>query len=93
MAECPLHVVFGAGNVGRTLATHLSERGLAVRVVSRSQPSELPGAVEWRGADASNTEAATEAATDAAVVYQCLNAPYPKWWRTSTVTARPAVHP
>ena len=42
MADGPLHVVFGAGNVGRALAAHLSGLGLSVRVVSRSQPSELP---------------------------------------------------
>ena len=79
MADGPLHVVFGAGNVGRALAAHLSGLGLSVRVVSRSQPSELPGAVEWRGADAGDAAAATEAGSGATVIYQCLNAPYPKW--------------
>jgi predicted dinucleotide-binding enzyme len=52
MADGPLHVVFGAGNVGRALAAHLSGLGLPVRVVSRSQPAALPEGVEWRGADA-----------------------------------------
>jgi nucleoside-diphosphate-sugar epimerase len=79
MADGPFHVVFGAGNVGRALAADLSGLGLPVRLVSRSQPSELPGAVEWRGADASDAAAATEAASGATVIYQCLNAPYPKW--------------
>ena len=78
MADGPLHVVFGAGNVGRALAAHLSGLGLSVRVVSRSQPSELPG-VEWRGADAGDAAVATEASTGAAVIYQSLNAPYSKW--------------
>ncbi|MGD0393352.1 MAG: NAD-dependent epimerase/dehydratase family protein [Acidimicrobiales bacterium] len=79
MAEGPLHVVFGAGNVGRTLAAHLSEQGLAVRMVSRTQPVAVPEGVVWRAADAGDTEAAAEAATGAAVIYQCLNAPYSKW--------------
>jgi nucleoside-diphosphate-sugar epimerase len=79
MTEPLLHVVFGAGNVGRALADRLSGLGVAVRVVTRTQPSVLPKGVEWRAADAANAEAATEASSDAAVIYQCLNAPYAKW--------------
>ena len=75
----PLHVVFGAGNVGRALAAHLSALGLTVRVVSRNQPAALSERAEWRAADASDADAAIEAASGAAVIYQCLNAPYPKW--------------
>ena len=81
MAEGPLHVVFGAGNVGRTLAADLSERGLAVRMVSRDEPVALPEGVVWRAADAGDVGAAAEAASGAAVIYQCLNAPYSKWPR------------
>jgi uncharacterized protein YbjT (DUF2867 family) len=73
------HVVFGAGQVGRVLSAGLAERGLAVRVVSRKRPAELAEGVEWRAADASDPDAATAAAAGAAVVYQCLNAPYAKW--------------
>ena len=79
MADRPLHVVFGAGNVGRALVVQLSELGLTVRVVTRTQPSGLPKGVQWRGADAADATAATEAARGAAVIYQCLNAPYAKW--------------
>ena len=79
MSDRQIHVVFGAGQVGRTLAAQLSERGLAVRVISRSQPSVLPAGVEWRAADASVPEAAATAAAGASVVYQCLNAPYTDW--------------
>ena len=79
MADRPLHVVFGAGNVGRALVVRLSELGLPVRVVTRTQPSGLPDGVQWRGADAADATAATEAARGAAVIYQCLNAPYAKW--------------
>lgn len=79
MSEIPLHVVFGAGQVGRGLCARLAGLGLAVRAVSRSRPSGLAVGVDWRGADASDPEAAVEAATGAAVIYQCLNAPYTSW--------------
>ena len=77
--EHPQHVIFGAGQVGRALTAHLAGLGLPVRVVSRRQPTDLPVGVGWRGADATDAEAATDAAKDATVIYQCLNAPYAKW--------------
>jgi nucleoside-diphosphate-sugar epimerase len=73
-----LHVVFGTGQVGRTLAAHLAGRGMAVRAVSRHRPAALAG-VDWRAADAADPAAATAAATGATVIYQCLNAPYHQW--------------
>jgi len=79
MADRPLHVVFGAGNVGQALLVHLSGLGHPVRVVSRTQPSALPEGVQWRRADAADATDATGAARGAAVIYQCLNAPYAKW--------------
>ena len=79
MPEEPLHVVFGAGQVGRALAARLAGLGLVVRVVSRSRPGGLLAGVQWQGADATDPRAATDAAAGAAVVYQCLNAPYTDW--------------
>src|SRR6201996_7009503 len=78
MGENRLHVVFGTGQVGSALAAHLAGRGIAVRAVSRHQPPELAG-VDWRAADATDPEAAADAAKGASVVYQCLNAPYTQW--------------
>jgi nucleoside-diphosphate-sugar epimerase len=52
---------------------------MPVRVVSRHRAAGLPEVVDWRGADATNPEEASEAAHGAAVVYQCLNAPYTNW--------------
>jgi len=78
IGENRLHVVFGAGQVGTALALHLAGRGIAVRSVSRRRPAALPG-VDWRGADAADAEAAADAAKGAAVIYQCLNAPYHQW--------------
>jgi nucleoside-diphosphate-sugar epimerase len=79
MPERQLHIVFGAGQVGRALAARLAGLGLAVRVVSRTRPTGLLDDVQWRGADATNPEAATDAAAGASVLYQCLNAPYTDW--------------
>jgi uncharacterized protein YbjT (DUF2867 family) len=93
------HVVFGAGQVGRALAARLAGLGVPVRMVSRHRPSALVDGVDWRAADATDTEAATDAAKGASVVYQCLNAPYTDWlerfprcseacWARRSATAR-----
>jgi len=74
-----LQVVFGTGQVGTALAAHLAGLGLPVRAVSRSRPAVLPGGGDWRTADASDPEAAADAAKGASVIYQCLNAPYTQW--------------
>ncbi len=79
MSQDRLHVVFGFGQVGRALTTHLAGLGLPVRVVSLNRPPGLVDGVDWRAADATDHDAATDAAKGATVVYQCLNAPYTNW--------------
>ena len=79
MGEEQLHVVFGTGQVGSALAAHLTGMGLAVRTVSRDRPRTLADGADWRAADATDPEAAADAAKGASVVYQCLNAPYAQW--------------
>ena len=79
MSERELHVVFGTGQVGTALAAHLAGMGLGVRSVSRHRPRMLADGVDWRGADVTDPEGAADAAKGAAVVYQCLNAPYTQW--------------
>ncbi len=79
MNDRQLHVVFGAGQVGQALAARLASLHLSVRMVSRHQPSTPLDGVEWQAADATDPEAATDAAKGASVVYQCLNAPYTDW--------------
>ena len=74
-----LRVIFGAGQVGRVLVALLAERGVKVRVVSRRRPTGLAQGTDWRAADAADLDAATDAASGAAVIYQCLNAPYAQW--------------
>jgi nucleoside-diphosphate-sugar epimerase len=79
MGEDPLHVVFGTGQVGLTLAARLAGAGVLVRTVSRRRPAVLAEGVDWRAADATDPEAVADAAKGASVVYQCLNAPYTQW--------------
>jgi nucleoside-diphosphate-sugar epimerase len=79
MTDAGLHVVFGAGQVGHALATHLGRMGLPVRSVSRHRPQTLADGVDWRVADVTDREAATDAAKGASVIYQCLNASYTQW--------------
>jgi nucleoside-diphosphate-sugar epimerase len=79
MSEDHLHVVFGTGQVGRALTAHLTEAGLSARAVSRTRPVGLLDGIDWRAVDATDPDAATDAAEGASVVYQCLNAPYTDW--------------
>jgi nucleoside-diphosphate-sugar epimerase len=79
VSEDRLHVVFGVGQVGRALSARLAGLGLAVRAVSRHRPARLVDGVDWRAADAFDPQAANDAAEGAAVIYQCLNAPYTSW--------------
>ena len=78
MSDDGLQIVFGTGQVGNALAAHLAGLGHPVRAVSRHRPAALAG-VDWRSADAADPEAAADAAKGAAVIYQCLNAPYNQW--------------
>ncbi len=74
-----LHVVFGAGPIGRATIDELVARDLRVRVVNRSGHASVPPGVEVVAADASDPGAATTAAEGATVVYQCLNPEYHRW--------------
>lgn len=74
-----MHVVFGTGQVGQTLANHLIADGYAVRAASRHRPAGLSDKVDWCSVDAADPEAATEVAQGASVIYQCLNPLYTEW--------------
>ena len=89
-----LHVVFGAtGAAGRATVRALVAQGLPVRAVSR-KPAGFPDGVETTAADAADAEATRHAAEGAAVIYNCVNAPYTQWpelfpplWRNVTAAA------
>ncbi len=78
----PLHVVFGAGQIGPLVARGLLARGLAVRLVRRGRfGAELPAGVEGVNADVLDPAARAAAARGAAVVYHCVNPVYTAWAR------------
>jgi nucleoside-diphosphate-sugar epimerase len=79
MTEPNLHVVAGLGPVGRAVVTELLDRGLPVRAIARHAGSPLPPAVEFVGADLSDSGAARRAMAGAAVVYHAASAPYDRW--------------
>ncbi len=74
------HVIVGAGAVGSAIATLLAERGEHVRLISRRGTGpECPG-IERVAADATDTQRLTELAAAAAVLYNCANPQYHRWF-------------
>jgi nucleoside-diphosphate-sugar epimerase len=73
-----LHVVFGAGPLGRSVVQELVRRGKTVRVVSRSGTMvEAPQGVELVPGDLYDPAAVRALAQGAAVAYQCAQ---PHYW-------------
>ncbi len=68
----PLHVVFGAGQIGASLARLLHSRGDRVRVVRRGDKPVGAG-IEVRAGDARDATFAIAATAGASVVYHCMN--------------------
>ncbi len=79
-----LHVIVGAGPVGRATAVQLASEGHEVLLVSRSGSGpEIPG-VGRAAADAADADRLTELATGAVAIYNCVNPPsytvWPEFW-------------
>lgn len=79
-----LHVVVGAGPVGRAAALQLAAEGHEVLLVSRSGAGpELPG-VRREAADAADADRLVELAAGAVALYNCVNPPsytvWPRFW-------------
>lgn len=70
-----VHVVFGAGQVGPTLAELLRAQDREVRLVLRSSRA-LPDGFEQVRGDALDPAFCVEAARGAEVLYHCMNPPY-----------------
>ena len=68
----PLHVIFGAGQIGPRLARILLAQGHAVRVVRRGTAAPPAGA-ELRSGDATDPAFAAEAARGASAIYHVMN--------------------
>lgn len=74
-----LHVIVGAGPVGRAVIDELTTRDLPVRVVARQRPSDLPATVEFQEADITDADVARRAMAGATIVYHAASAPYDRW--------------
>ncbi|MFO1319396.1 MAG: NAD-dependent epimerase/dehydratase family protein [Burkholderiales bacterium] len=81
MIEPALHVVFGAGPLGQTVARQVLGDGGRVRLVSRSGRVALPPApgLAAMAADAADPAATRAACAGAAVVHHCIGLPYDQW--------------
>ena len=78
-----LSVVLGAGGgAGQAVVRQLVAQGKPVRAVTRSGEGDWPDGAEPVRADAANPDAAREVCAGAAVVYHCVNVPYPRWTET-----------
>ncbi|GHO78383.1 epimerase [Ktedonobacter sp. SOSP1-85] len=74
-----LHVIFGIGPVGLSLAEELLTRGKRVRLVNRSGKGQIPAGAELMAGDASQLANAQELSQGAAVIYNATHAPYEQW--------------
>ncbi len=74
------HVIVGAGAVGSAVATLLAERGEHVRLISRRGTGPECAGIERVAADATDTQRLTELAAGAAVLYNCANPQYHRWF-------------
>ncbi len=77
-----IHVIFGSGPVGSTIAEELNAQGKQVRLVNRSGKADVPAEVELVKGDAMNAVTVRELSRDASVVYNCMNVPYTDWAQT-----------
>jgi saccharopine dehydrogenase-like NADP-dependent oxidoreductase len=74
-----LHVVVGAGAVGRATAELLSSVGHRVRVISRSGRDVAVPGVECSACDAAAVQQLTAVTEGAAALYNCANPAYHRW--------------
>ena len=75
-----LHVVFGAGPLGRSVMEELVRRGKTVRVINRSgQMAEAPEGVELTAGDLYDPAAVRRLTQGAVAAYQCSQPHYWEW--------------
>ena len=75
-----LHVVFGAGPLGRAVAEELVRRGKTVRLVSRSgNMAEAPKGVELAAGDLYDPTVVRRLVQGAVAAYQCAQPHYWEW--------------
>lgn len=74
-----LHVVFGAGPLGRATMNALLKMGKKVRLVNRSDLQGIPTEVEQMKGDAYSLDFTRQATAGAYAVYQCAQPHYHEW--------------
>lgn len=74
-----LHVVIGAGPVGRGVARELTAPNQRVRIITRSGSGPEGKAAELVAADASDRDAMARLTDGAVAIYNCANPPYHRW--------------
>jgi nucleoside-diphosphate-sugar epimerase len=77
-----LHVIFGSGPVGSTIAEELNSKGMQVRLVNRSGKANVSPRIEVVAGDALNATVVRDLSKDASVVYNCMNVLYADWTQT-----------
>ncbi|CAI9419936.1 NAD-dependent epimerase/dehydratase family protein [Nocardioides sp. T2.26MG-1] len=77
-----LHVIVGAGPVGRATAVQLASEGHDVLLASRSGAGPAIAGVRRSAADAADAARLTELATGAVALYNCINPPSYDVWTT-----------
>uniref|UniRef100_UPI00263090CE NAD-dependent epimerase/dehydratase family protein n=1 Tax=uncultured Meiothermus sp. TaxID=157471 RepID=UPI00263090CE len=73
-----LHVIFGTGPLGSSVAKELLQQGYQVRMVNRSGQATVPGTQTVAG-DAYSLDVTRRVTEGAAVVYQCAQPAYHRW--------------
>ncbi len=77
-----LHVIFGSGPVGSTIAEELHARGKQVRLINRSGKANVSADIAVVAGDAMNATVVRDLSKDASVVYNCMNVLYAEWAKT-----------
>jgi nucleoside-diphosphate-sugar epimerase len=86
--ERDLHVIFGTGPAGSTLARHLHAQGKRVRCINRSGQARLPEQIEVVAGDLLDAARVSAQCAGAAAVYHCANVHYAEQIRTMPVFQR-----
>lgn len=76
--ESEVHVIFGTGPAGSTLAQLLHAQGKQVKVINRSGKATLPEGVSIVAGDILDSAQVRTLCAGATVVYHCANVPYPQ---------------